>query len=131
MNLFAASFVGLFMEGGPVMMSLILICFLLTLCFFILGVVFLTKNRIKVKKMIELIGHVSLLALVLGFFGSMLGLVSAFDAIENIKSLSPEVLGAGLKVSFLTALFGSFVFIFARVEILILAALKRDEVEVV
>ena len=131
MNLFAVSLVGLFVEGGPVMMSLILICLLLTLGFLTAGGVFLRKDKAKVKKMINLVGHVSLLALVLGFFGSMLGLVSAFDAIEDVKGLSSGIFAAGLKVSFLTTLWGSFVFIIARVGILILTGLKGDEVEVI
>lgn len=115
-----------FIEGGPVMMSLILICLLLSLFFLIKGFVNLNRKPLQSKKMIRLVADVSLLGLVLGFFGSILGLISAFDAFEGIDNTNTVALAAGLKMSFLTTLLGSFVFIISRVGILILKSLHKE-----
>jgi len=115
-----------FTEGGPVMMSLILICLLLSLFFLSKGFMDLTRNPMNSKKMIRLVADVSLLGLVLGFFGSILGLISAFDSVESISSVNTEALASGLKTSFLTTLFGAFVFIISRVGILVLKSLHKE-----
>ncbi len=113
-------FVDRFNEGGPVMMSLILICFVLSLCFLIKGFTVVKKDEVKASKMIHLVTDSSLLGLVLGFFGSVIGLIAAFDSIEAFGDPNPAVFAGGIKVSLLTATFGLFTFVLARVGILIL-----------
>ncbi len=114
-------FVDRMMEGGPITMTLILLCLILSIVLLILGFRSLDKDSSKTKKMIALASDVSLLGLVLGFFGSIIGMISAFDAIEAFsENMSSGAIAGGLKVSFLTTLFGSFVFIISRVGILLL-----------
>lgn len=108
-----------FMEGGVLFMSLILICLLLSLFFLLSGFYQANKNKAFSKKMIGLVSDASLLGLVLGFLGSVIGMVSAFDAIESMSSVSSGMLAGGLKVSFLTTLFGTFTFVISRIGILI------------
>lgn len=108
-----------FSEGGSLFMSLILICLLLSLFFLISGFYYAKKNDVRARKMISLVSDSSLLGLVLGFLGSIIGLISAFDAIEGMNSVSSAMLAGGLKVSFLTTLFGTFVFVISRIGILI------------
>lgn len=122
-------FMDRFIEGGPLFMSLILICLLLSIFFIIMGVINLKKNEQLSKKYIKLTTDSSLLGLVLGFLGSVIGLIMAFDSIEAMGSPSPEIFAGGLKVSLLTATFGLISFIIARLGILILRWLnKADEV---
>lgn len=119
-------FVDRFNEGGPFVMTLILICLILSVVFMIIGFRNLKEDPARSKKMTRLIADVSLLGLVLGFFGSILGMIEAFDAIEGFNdSVNSTVIAGGLKVSFLTILFGCFVFIISRIGILILKGLQK------
>jgi hypothetical protein len=118
-------FVDRFMEGGPLFMSLILICLILALFFIIMGVVNLKKDLAKSIKMTGLASDVSILGLVFGFLGSTIGMISAFDAIEAIGDISQGMMAAGLKVAFLTTVFGCITFILPRIGIIILRALQK------
>ena len=86
----------------------------------------LNKNTTSSKKMLKLATDSSLLGLVTGFFASVFGLISAFDSLEAMGNADPAVFAGGLKVSLLTALFGLFTFIIARIGILVLRALHKD-----
>ncbi|APY09930.1 hypothetical protein BWZ22_01135 [Seonamhaeicola sp. S2-3] len=123
-------FVDRFNEGGPLFMSLILICLLLSVFFIIMSFINLKKNELLSKKYIKLTTDSSLLGLVLGFLGSVIGLITAFDSIEAMGSPSPEIFAGGLKVSLLTATFGLFSFVIARLGILILRWFSNADKEV-
>ena len=116
----------IFMDGGPLMMSLILISLVLSLIFLIMGFINLKKNLAKSKKMLTLVGYSSLLGMTFGFFGSLLGLISAFDAIERMGDVAPHILASGLKIALLTSTFGLFVFIIARIGMIILRGLQKE-----
>lgn len=119
-------FVGLLNEGGPVM-YLILICFLLSL-FFIVKAFVSKSNYSHSQKMISLAIDASLLALVVGCFGSVLGIIQLFDMVEAIGDVSPELFSGGLKVALLTITFGLFSFVIGRIGILIFKwTLKSEE----
>lgn len=116
-----------FNEGGPFFMTLILICFILALVFLVLGFIYLKKNPEKSSKMINLTSEVSILGLVIGLLGSIIGLIEAFDTLESLENVS--LMGAGLKVSFLTALFGSITFILPRIGIIVLKGIRKTEAQ--
>ncbi|SFD04094.1 MotA/TolQ/ExbB proton channel family protein [Algibacter pectinivorans] len=118
-------FVDRFMEGGPLFMSLILICLLLAIAFLVMGFVNLKKDVLKSKKMTKLASDVSILGLVFGFLGSTIGMITAFDAIESIGGISQGMMAAGLKVAFLTTVFGCITFILPRIGIIILRGLQK------
>ena len=115
-----------FEEGGFFMMTLILICLLLSIFFLIKGFLNVKKNSIVSKKMIKLTTDSSLLGLVIGFFASVIGLITAFDSVEAMGDPDPSIFAGGLKVSLLTAIFGLFTFIIARIGILVLRALQKE-----
>lgn len=120
-------FVDRFNEGGPFMMTLILICLILSLAFMIKAFRNLNKDPLYSKKMTRLVADVSLLGLVLGFFGSIIGMIEAFDAVEEFNdSVNTTIIAGGLKVSFLTILFGCFVFIISRIGILMLKGFHKS-----
>jgi len=125
-KLFVNPFVDRFTEGGPFMMTLILICLLLSVFFLIKGFMSLNKDSTNSKKMLKLAVDSSLLGLVIGFFASILGLITAFDSVEAMGDPDPAIFAGGLKVSLLTATFGLFTFIIARIGILILKGLQKD-----
>lgn len=124
--LIANPFIDRFNEGGPLMMSLILICLLLSIFFLIKGFIKLNKDKTISKKMLRLAADSSLLGLVIGFFASIIGLITAFDSVEAMGNPDPSIFAGGLKVSLLTATFGLFTFIIARIGILILKGLQKD-----
>ena len=117
----------IFMEGGPLFMSLILICLLSSLFFVIKGFIKVKSSVTSAKKMLKLAVDASLLGLVMGFLGSVLGLISAFDSIEAMGNPDPSIFAGGLKVSLLTATFGLFTFVVARIGILVLRLMLPSE----
>ena len=127
MNNILSISLNIFMEGGPLFMSLILICLILSIIFLILGFINLNKNLQKSKKMLRLVSDSSLLGLVLGFLGSVIGLISAFDAIEAFSDgISSGMMAGGLKVSLLTTTFGLLVFVISRIGMIILRSLQKE-----
>ena len=107
-------------------MSLILISFLLSIGFLIKGFISLKKNDLISEKMIKMTVDSSLLGLVLGFLGSVIGLITAFDSLEAMGDVDPSIFAGGLKVSLLTATFGLFTFVISRIGILILRGLRKS-----
>jgi hypothetical protein len=120
-------FVDRFNEGGPFFMFLILACLLLSIYFLVRGFLSFRKNPSLSKKMLRLAEDSSLLGLVIGFFASVIGLISAFDSIEAIGNPDPAIFAGGLKVSLLTATFGLFTFVIVRLDILILRWLQEAD----
>ncbi|WP_136481347.1 MotA/TolQ/ExbB proton channel family protein [Cognatitamlana onchidii] len=118
-------FVDRFIEGGPLFMSLILICLLLAFYFLIMGFIYLRKDVAKSRKMSSLASDASILGLVFGFLGSTIGMIAAFDAIGAIGEISQGMMAAGLKVAFLTTVFGCITFILPRIGIIILKGLQK------
>lgn len=119
-------FVDRFNEGGPLFMSLILISFLLSLFFLVRGALNLHKDMLVSKKMLKLAVDCSLLGLVLGFLGSVIGLITAFDVVEAMGDPDPSIFAGGLKVSLLTATFGLFTFVISRIGIVALRAFQKS-----
>ncbi len=115
-----------FKEGGPFYMSLILICLLAAVLFLALGFLRLKTNIEKSKKMTSLASDVSILGLVFGFLGSTIGMITAFDTIEAVGNINTGMMAGGLKVSFLTTVFGCLTFILPRIGIIILKVMQKE-----
>lgn len=115
-----------FNEGGPVIMTIILLCFLIALVLLVKGFMHLKSNKGITQKMQRIVIELSLLGLVIGFFGSILGLITAFDAVVDIKTMNTNVLAGGLKTSFLSTLFGTLTFIILRIGLLILRWMQPE-----
>lgn len=119
-----------FQEGGPLFMSLILICLLLSLAFTIRGIIINKKNAKQSKKMLSLSIDTGLLGLTVGFLGSILGLIQMFDVLQSMGETDPGIFASGLKVSLLTATFGLFTFVVSRIGILILRWIQKEDTKV-
>jgi len=85
------------------------------------------KTDKPAKKQLQLAIDISLLGLVLGFLGSIFGLITAFDSVEVMGNPVPEIFAAGLKVSLITAGFGLSTFLIGRIGITFLKALQDNQ----
>lgn len=119
-------FVDRFVEGGPFFMSLILICLILALVCIVLAFLNVKKDVVKSRKMTGLASDISILGLVFGLLGSIIGMIMAFDAISALGDVSQGMMAGGLKVAFLTTVFGCVTFILPRIGIIILKALYKS-----
>lgn len=109
-------------EGGPLFMYTILIVLIVILVLTIKGIL---NRKGDNSKTISLIASLGLFTVAWGFMGQIIGLISAFDAIELARDISPSVMAGGLKISLLSPLFGLVTFIFARLGIIILTLFKK------
>ena len=98
-------------EGGPLFMYTTLTLLIVIIALLIRGFVKPTTRN----KTITLVSSISLFVLVWGFLGQMIGLITAFDAIEAAGDISPSMVAGGLKVAILSPLFGMVVFLIARI----------------
>jgi len=55
------------------------------------------------------------LAPMLGFMGTVIGMISAFDSIQAAGDISPTVVAGGIKVALLTTVFGLVVAIILQI----------------
>ena len=115
-----------FREGGPFFMSLILICLLLAIVFLVIGFLNMKKDLNKSKKMTGLASDTSILGLVFGLMGSIIGMIEAFDSLEAIGDVSNGVMAGGLKIALLTTLFGAITFILPRIGIIVLKTMRKE-----
>jgi len=109
-------------EGGPAFMYPLLIILILVLILIVKG--FLKKEN--TTKTISLISSITLFALVWGFLGHIVGMIGAFDAIESVGEVSSGVMAAGIKISLIVPVFGSFIFLVGRLGIIILTWMQKD-----
>lgn len=95
--------------GGMLFMSILSI---LLLVVFILSGRYMMKAD-KLPGDISLIRSVGLFAAIFGVLGQLIGLFSAFQAIEQMGSVSPAMLAGGLKVSSITTIYGLIIYLVA------------------
>ncbi|TXD84535.1 hypothetical protein ESY86_05610 [Subsaximicrobium wynnwilliamsii] len=115
-------------EGGPAM-YIILLLLLLSLFFIVKAFLSKTKDEAHSKKMIGLAIDSSLLSLVIGCLGSLLGIIDLFDMAQALGETRPDLFSVGLKVSLLTIAFGLLSFVIGRLGILIYKWSLKSELE--
>lgn len=103
-------------EGGVFFMYPLLLMLLICVALVVYALIKGDEN----SKLEKLVSSISLFALVWGFLGNLIGLISAFDAISIAKGISYQVLAGGLKVGLLSPVFGMVVFLIARLGIIAL-----------
>ena len=67
------------------------------------------------EKGMSWIGLFIALAPMLGFMGTVIGMIQAFDRIQAVGDLSPSVVAGGIKVALLTTVFGLIVAIILQI----------------
>jgi len=114
-------FSNLLNEGGAMFMYPILL--ILIICVVLIVKMLLKKDTDN--KMVNLLKHISLFALVYGFLGLFVGLIGAFDNISSMQgNIATPVLAAGLKIGLLSPSFGMLVFLMAKLGLLAVALKK-------
>jgi hypothetical protein len=121
MGNFITQLLGKFNDGGPVFTYTIFIVLIIVLAFFIKGLMDKGDN----KKTIDLMASFAWFAVAWGFMGRTFGLIKAFDMVGAAGELTPSLLAGGLKMALVNPLFGIFVFVVARLGIIILISLQR------
>lgn len=116
-------------EGGPVSMTFILLLFFLMLFFIVSAAMKLKAPPHVFKKSISLLNQVTLLAVVIGLFSQLIGIIGIFDAFESLDNVDPVLLGGGLKLTLLPPVFGGFTFIIGRSATFILNWLRNEELD--
>ena len=91
----------LFLDGGVLFMSLLSILLILV-CF-----AFYTHSE-KLKTY----GNI---AVTTGILGSLIGLKSAFDLIQQMGNVSPAILAGGLKIALICTMYGLLIYIISRI----------------
>jgi len=124
-GLIGTTLINRFMEGGALFMSLILICLLISIYFIIKSTLNIKTNNDISKKMLKHINDSGILAMILGFLGAFLGLLSAFDILEATGQAAPSIIAGGLKIALLSPIFGLFTFAISRLAILFLRIIQK------
>lgn len=110
-------------EGGPLFMFTILFLLILILILIVKGVL----EKGNKPKTISLIISLGWFTLVWGIFGQTIGLIMAFDAIQTAGDVSMGNMSGGLKISLLSTVFGVLTFLIARLGIIVLTIMKKEE----
>jgi len=110
-------------EGGPVFMYPILVLLVLILILIVKGFI----NKRDNGKIVTLISSLGLFTVVWGFLGQTIGLIAGFDQIQQMGTVSTQILVGGLKVSLLSPAFGLITFLIARLGIIVLVLVKKPK----
>lgn len=108
------SFSEFHMMGGMLFMTVLSISLTIIIAVSILNIMRLGKgsyNSEKQSLIISDIKAIGIFAIVWGIFGQSIGLFSALQAIEAAGDISPAMIFGGLKVSMITTLYGTFIFL--------------------
>jgi hypothetical protein len=108
-------------QGGQFFMYPLALILIIILILITIGLI----NKNKSSKTINLISSLCLFSIVWGFLGQIIGLMSAFDAIQAAGDISPSILAGGLKISFMAPVFGMIIFLIGRLGIIVLTWIKK------
>ncbi len=109
-------------------MSVLSISFTIIIVVTILNIIRILRGKYESKKQILNIGDIraiGIFAITWGFFGQSIGLFSALQALEAAADISPKMIYGGIKVSFITTLYGMFIFLVSRLITIIISNWHR------
>ena len=104
----------LFYMGGPLFMSILTLVFIGNVAWIFYHTIQALRQPDNLEKSLELLSYgksIGTFALVTGILGQLIGLYSAFVAIESMGDVSPALVYGGIKVSMITTLYGVFIFL--------------------
>ena len=109
----------LFHMGGPLFMGILTVLLVVLLAvsvyFFITIASGKAGDKENFKHQLSYVKSIGLFTMITGILGQLIGLLSAFKAIEEVGDISPALLAGGLKVSMITTLYGVFIYLFSIV----------------
>lgn len=110
-------------------MTLIVLLFLLMIFFIVRAVMKLKASPHTFKKAIFLVNQAALLALIIGLFSQLIGLIGVFDGFESLDNVNPVMFAGGLKLTLLPPVFGGFTFLIGRTATFILNWVRKEELD--
>lgn len=121
--------IDLHFDGGPIFMiplSLMLIVIIGLVIYSILGLV---KKKSLVTKYVEAIKQIGAMAAVFGALSTLIGLMQAFNYLENSTEVTPfQVIMGGMKVAIVTALYGLFIFFVSMLAYIIFKLTAKNSI---
>ena len=118
--------------GGILFMSILSISFTIIIAVTILNIIRILQGKYQAKKQILNIGDIRAIgtfAIIWGVFGQSIGLFSAMQALEAAADISPQMIYGGIKVSFITTLYGMFIFLVSRLIAIIISNWHRKQID--
>ena len=105
----------LFYMGGSLFMSILTIIFVVMVAVSIINGMAILNGNISgpedISRRLSYTKSIGLFALIIGMLGQLIGLFSAFEAIElGAVQVSPALLAGGFKVSMITTLYGMLIY---------------------
>lgn len=99
-----------FINGGTLFMSVLTILFVIIVAISVWHAITIATGKalekVNFKHQLKYIKSLGLFTMIVGIMGQMIGLFTAFNAIEQAADISPAILAGGLKVSMITTLTG-------------------------
>lgn len=122
------SFSEFHMMGGMLFMTILSISLTVIIAASILNIMRLSKGNYDPGKQILTINDIKAIgvfAIIWGIFGQSIGLFSALQALEGSPDISPAMIYGGIKVSFITTLYGTFIFLLSWIITILLSNWSR------
>ncbi len=104
-----------FYNGGPVFMGVLSLIFIIMMAVSVINGIPVLKGEIEdpeeASKKLSYIKSIGLFAFIIGLLGQLIGLFSAFRAIElEAVEASPSLIAAGFKVSMISSIYGLIIY---------------------
>lgn len=113
-------------QGGVPFMLPIELCLIINICligYFLFQIIM--KKDISIKQL-ELLKHIGTFGLAFGAFGTLIGLMLAFDALEEAKgTIADYIIYGGLKVALIGVLTGFFTYLLSMFAYIIFKVLEK------
>jgi biopolymer transport protein ExbB/TolQ len=104
-----------FVMGGSLFMSFLTILLVIIVAVSVYFAVVIANGKAKAKEnfthQLKYVKSIGLFTMITGVLGQLIGLFLAFTAIESAQDISPALLAGGLKVSMITTLTGTFIYL--------------------
>lgn len=105
----------LFFMGGPLFMGILTLLLLIILAMAVYRALQLKRDKVEHETTFRYhlirIKSVGLFALVFGILAQLMGLYQAFSVIEQAGGIAPHLLVGGLKVSMISTIYGTTIFL--------------------
>ena len=104
-----------FIMGGALFMSFLTILLVIVIAVSVYFAILIANGKAKEKTnflhQLKYVKSIGLFTMITGILGQLIGLFMAFTAIESAQDISPAILAGGLKVSMITTLSGTFIYL--------------------
>lgn len=114
-------------------MGFLTILLVITIAWFIYQfIVGYYSEQIPKEKTLRMIGYgryIGLFAMMTGLIGQMVGLIAAFDAIQAAADINPAWVFGGVKVTLITPVFGTLIFMISLILYFISALIIENKLD--